>query len=151
MMSHETPPMTFPFVLTNSNGLKMHGVVLHVAEEIDSHKVGGMVSRALSNSRGYMSGGREGAAAGPHSPKAGSLLSPARIPTWLRDTVRWSSFMKDGGGCYVQSQVWELDQQLVPWICPTGEIESNQTQIGIEIGSMCGILIASCGIDNLVH
>lgn len=95
--------MTFPFVLTNNNGLKMHGAVLHVAEEIDSYQVGGMVSRALSNSRGYMSGGREGAASGAHSPKAGVLLSPARLPTWLRDTVRVSSFMKDWGGCFVQS------------------------------------------------
>ncbi|CAM9591708.1 unnamed protein product, partial [Ectocarpus fasciculatus] len=43
--SQEKPPTTFPFILTNSCGLKMHGAVLHVTEEIDSHNVGGMVSQ----------------------------------------------------------------------------------------------------------
>lgn len=140
MMSHETPPTTFPFVLTNNNGLKMHGAVLHVAEEIDSYQVGGMVSRALSNSRGYGSGGREGAVSGAHSPRAGVLLSPARLPTWLRDTVRGSSFLafferfflRTGeGACYVQSQIREHDL--------TGEVESIRKQITIKIGSMRGM------------
>ncbi|CAM9247735.1 unnamed protein product, partial [Ectocarpus sp. 8 AP-2014] len=42
--SQEKPPTTFPFILTNSCGLKMHGAVLHVTEEIDSHNVGGMMA-----------------------------------------------------------------------------------------------------------
>ena len=84
MSSQEPPPTSFPFVLTNSNGLKMHGAVLHVAAEIDSHQVGGMVSRALSSGRDGSSA-RDGAF-GSHSPKA--PLSPAQLPAWLRDTVR---------------------------------------------------------------
>ncbi|CAN0261121.1 unnamed protein product, partial [Hapterophycus canaliculatus] len=50
LQSNEKSPTTFPFVLTSSSGLKMHGAVLHITEEIDPQHVGGMVSQALNSS-----------------------------------------------------------------------------------------------------
>lgn len=87
--SHEKPPTTFPFVLTNSCGLKMHGAVLHITEEIDSQHVGGMVSRALNSSSAAASGGvgGEGGIGGQRG-RASAPLTPAQLPIWLRDTVR---------------------------------------------------------------
>eukprot|EP00752_Nemacystus_decipiens_P011001 g9775.t1 len=100
--SHEKPPTTFPFVLTNSCGLKMHGAVLHVTEEIDSQHVGGMVSQALNSSsaaaaaaaaaagnRGGDGGGGghgEGGVGGQRG-RTGAPLTPAQLPGWLRDTM----------------------------------------------------------------
>lgn len=74
----------FPFVLTNSCGLKMHGSVLHLREEMDPHHLGGMVSRALNSSA---AGAGDGGVGG-RSPRRGVALSPAQLPAWLRDTVR---------------------------------------------------------------
>lgn len=86
--SHEKPPTTFPFVLTNSCGLKMHGAVLHVTEEIDSQHVGGMVSQALnSSSAAAAAAGGEGGIGGQRG-RTGAPLTPAQLPVWLRDTVR---------------------------------------------------------------
>lgn len=85
---HEKPPTTFPFVLTNSCGLKMHGAVLHVTEEIDSHHIGGMVSQAL-NSSSSAGGGGEGGIGGQRG-RPSAPLTPAQLPAWLRDTVRHS-------------------------------------------------------------
>lgn len=86
----ETPPTTFPFVLTNSCGLKMHGAVLHVVEEIDPHHLGGMVSQALNNGGAASEGGRGGGGGGSRGGQQSRPdvpLTSAQLPAWLRDTV----------------------------------------------------------------
>lgn len=91
--SNEKPPTTFPFVLTSSSGLKMHGAVLHITEEIDPQHVGGMVSQAL-NSSSSNSGGEGGGGGQQHRGRPCAPLTPAQLPIWLRDTVRCSWWMR---------------------------------------------------------
>ena len=88
LCSHEMAPTTFAFVLTNSCGLKMHGAVLHVTEEMDPRHLGGMVSKALSTSSGAEGAGVGGQQQQQQRSRTGKALTPAQLPTWLRDTVR---------------------------------------------------------------
>lgn len=93
----ESPPTMFHFVLTNSCGLKMHGAALQVTEELDPQHLGGMVSKAFSaatvaigTSSGSRSGIRISSSSGSSRGRGSSsraLLTPAQLPTWLRDTV----------------------------------------------------------------
>lgn len=89
--SEEGPPTMFHFVLTNSCGLKMHGAVLQVMEEVDPLSLGGKVSQALASAASSGVGGgatRGGGGGGGYNARAGVALSPAQLPRWLRDTVR---------------------------------------------------------------
>lgn len=94
LLSEEGPPALFHFVLTNSCGLKMHGAVLHVTEEIDPHHLGAKVSQALASSAASANRGRGGGGeekfTGKNSPRdrGRTRLRPAQLPAWLRDTVR---------------------------------------------------------------
>lgn len=91
LQTEEGPPTMFHFVLTNSSGLKMHGAALHVTEELDPHDLGNKVSKALTDSAASAArggGGGEGRRKNGLRDRGCAPLSPAHLPSWLRDTVR---------------------------------------------------------------
>ncbi|CAN0436941.1 unnamed protein product [Discosporangium mesarthrocarpum] len=107
LSSREAPPTLFHFVLTNSSGVKMHGVTLHVHEEISQEELGSKVSQAFqtasSSSSPCPSSPSDSATAGQaaQSGGKGGGLSVSDLPAWLRVTV--SGLPASSGGKPVYS------------------------------------------------